>query len=285
MLKPPLPLLKSFGRLTAGILRRRLAVLSSYLRGGGAWRERILLQLLDRHYRERFRRQWCLVTDPAELPHFTDHRIAMFAFAFGNKRFSHQFFNRAVFSAEVLRPTDKVLDIGCGDGYLTQRFLAEHGAHVDAIDIEPSSIRIARQYHAAPNIAYHRLDAVRDPFPGKEYDVVVWDGAIGHFAPRDTETVLHKIRDVLLPEGVFVGSESLGNEGQDHLQFFHSPADLARMFHPFFAKVVLREAEFTFCYEAPLRRKEAYWRCAQNDERLRSCRWMQFPAAAPPYAI
>jgi hypothetical protein len=70
--------------------------------------------------------------------------------------------------------------------------------------------------------------------------------------------------------GVFAGSESLGKEGSDHLQFFAAPDDLAALFKPYFKHVELRTQ--TYSGDGFVRR-EAYWRCANDPTRLRECDW------------
>ena len=89
-----------------------------------------------------------------------------------------------------MRDGDRVLDIGCGDGFFARRFFAAHGARVDAIDIEPGAITHAERHNSAPQIRYFLKDAVGEPFPSDAYDVVVWDGALGHFSPDTTDRML-----------------------------------------------------------------------------------------------
>jgi SAM-dependent methyltransferase len=248
-------------------IQRRAAQLVEAVLWGGRRRERALIWLLGRHYDSVFRRQWVLAAEP---PHFFDHRIDGFALVGG--RAAPLPFYRAYFATELLRESDMVLDIGCGDGYFTSRFFAPYCAAVDGIDIEASAIDHAHEVNPAPNVRFIRADAVQAPFPRDRYDVVVWDGAIGHFPPDTTERMLEKIRDVLAPEGVFAGSESLGDEeGDDHLQFFAATETLAELLRPYFAHVAVRELRYRLP-DGTLRR-EAFWRCAQDPARLRAADW------------
>jgi 2-polyprenyl-3-methyl-5-hydroxy-6-metoxy-1,4-benzoquinol methylase len=232
---------------------------------GGSVRERVLVALLRLHYQSLLRRQW---SDPDRAPHFFDHRIGAFGFATGtSSAFSYY---RGYFAAEVIRERDRVLDIGCGDGFFDRRFFAPRAAAVDAIDIEPSAIAHATRYNPAPNIAYSLLDAVTEAFPHPPYDVVVWDGGLGHVTRPDADRILPKIRTALSPNGVFVGSESLGHEGEDHMQFFASQADLRALFESHFTYVHIRSIE----YELPtLTRREAFWRCASSPSRMQEAAW------------
>jgi cyclopropane fatty-acyl-phospholipid synthase-like methyltransferase len=173
-----------------------------------------------------------------------------------------------------VRPGDEVLDIGCGDGFITKRFLAEHASRIDAIDIEPSAIAEANRWNTAANVRYSLLDAVTEPFPAGPYDVIVWDGAIGHFDPSSTAAMLRKIASALKPGGLFVGSESLGAEETDHLQHWESLDELGSMLKAHFPIVQTLERSYRIgrAGEDSIRR-EAYWRCAIVDQRLTELDW------------
>lgn len=239
---------------------------------GGACRERILLWLLGDYYRSLFRRQWRW---SEQKPHFETQREFMFDFAFsGPPRFTGASpFYRGFFASEVVRDGDEVLDIGCGDGFFSMRFLSERASHVDAIDVDPEAIGVARQQNAASNVSYHLLDAVVSPFPREAYDVIVWDGALGHFHPDTAETMVRKIGGHLKDHGVFIGSESLGVEGSDHLQTFDSLDSLRALLDTEFKHTWLRELDYRLSWAEGFPRREAYWRCSQSAERLRSAGW------------
>lgn len=256
---------------------RRLRVGAAYARetivGGGNLRESVLLSLLKHHYRSRFRREWCL---GSEKPHFTNHRSGAFRLAYEDETLGAYPFYRGFFSSEVVSEGDRLLDIGCGDGFFTKRFLSLKCRHVDAIDVEPTAIRAAASYHHAENITYQVRDAVSKPFPADSYDVVVWDGAIGHFSAEVTNQMLAKIGAVLASDGIFVGSETLGNiEGHDHLQYFDSLDDLSRLLQPHFRYVQLRTVNYQLFGFV---RTEAYWRCANDRQRIEECAWQDHAA-------
>lgn len=235
---------------------------------GGRLRERVLVALLREHYASLMRRKW---RESGEPPHFFDHRIGSFALAMGEGTpFGYY---RGYFAAEVIRKGDTLLDIGCGDGFFARRFFRPKCERVDAIDVEPDAIAHARRLNAAPGVNYVVCDAVRDEFPSECYDVIVWDGGVGHLSSESTLRVLEKIRYALESDGVFVGSESLGREGHDHLQFFFSLEELASLFRLYFAHVQLRK----IAYDLPgMVREEAFWRCAVNPARLEEAAWEKF---------
>jgi cyclopropane fatty-acyl-phospholipid synthase-like methyltransferase len=228
------------------------------------------------HYRSRFRRDWALAA-AKDIPHFFDHRITAVELAVGEG--SATSWMRAFYTLEVLPKGCRLLDIGCGDGFFDRHFFVDRCAAIDAIDIEPSSIAHARRHSAHERIAYAQLDATRDAFPSEPYDVVVFDGAIGHFSDATTDAVLTKVAAALADDGMFVGSESLGVEGEDHLQFFAEVDDLARLLRRHFPAVALREVGYTTANGVS--RREAFWRCASTPGRLDATVWQRFDAVSP----
>lgn len=243
--------------------------------GDERW-ENILVRLLDQHYQHRLQRDWL---SAAEAPHFFDHRIGMFNFIFTDSARGPYPYARGFFSAEVLRDGDTLLDIGCGDGFFARRFFAERCAHIDALDIEPDAIKTARLHNSAPNISYHLIDAVAQPFPASDYNVIVWDGALGHFSRDSTLKMLEKISHALVTEGVFTGSESLElpeEQSADHLQVFPTLADLSQLFRPHFKYIQLRELQYRIGQKTTTVRREGFWRCANSVERLRDAAWQDF---------
>jgi SAM-dependent methyltransferase len=236
---------------------------------GGERRERVLLALLRRHYESVFRRQWVL---PVDKPHYFDHRIGSFSFATGT---SHGYsYYRGYFAAEMIRDGDVLLDVGCGDGFFARRFFAPRCKHVDAIDVDRSAIAHASRFNDAPNIRYALLDAVKEPFPRERYDVIVLDGALGHFPPEGVGRLLTRIREALSEDGVFVGSEDLGTVGHDHLHYFETLFDLARIMREHFEHVHLRSIDYLIPSGAT--RREAFWRCARLPDRLEEASWHDF---------
>jgi 2-polyprenyl-3-methyl-5-hydroxy-6-metoxy-1,4-benzoquinol methylase len=76
-----------------------------------------------------------------------------------------------------------VLEIGSGTG-VSAIALGEQGAHITGIDVDPASLKVAQARCQAYNITadFHCINAadVRDAFPNKTFDIVVFFAVLEH---------------------------------------------------------------------------------------------------------
>ena len=124
---------------------------------------------------------------------------------------------RSGFARDNVRPDDRVLDLGCGDGALTG-VLAEAAAGESAIsgvpaaprtalgsvvgvDVAEAALRRARARHPALTFALAPIDGAL-PFDNGSFDVVWSSEVIEHVA--DTARWLSEVRRVLVPRGRLV---------------------------------------------------------------------------------
>jgi 2-polyprenyl-3-methyl-5-hydroxy-6-metoxy-1,4-benzoquinol methylase len=232
--------------------------------------EAFFLACLQRVYGSQFDKSWL---QSSEAPHFYSQHWNVFRMLNG-KATGPGWLLRGVYAYEVINQGAKVLDIGCGDGFFTKNFLAPKALRVDAIDIEPSAIDEARRRNADPRIRYERRDAISETFPDYQYDTVVWDGAIGHFTRQTSEVVLRKISAGLNKNGVFCGSETLGTEGSDHLQYFMELSDLGKLLASAFESIWLKVDAYPI--NNGFLRREAYWRCSPSATAVGELNWTKF---------
>ena len=95
------------------------------------------------------------------------------------------------------RSGEEILDLGCGDGALTEQIVAT-GAQVLGIDLSEDMLRAARQR----GLSVQRLDAERLAFDGR-FDGV-FSNAVLHWI-EDPERVISGVYRALRPGGRFVG--------------------------------------------------------------------------------
>jgi SAM-dependent methyltransferase len=242
---------------------------------GGEMRRAALRAMWLAHMNSSIRRDlWW--TGPDEVLHFSTHTETLNLFVNGSQTVDVRNFNRAFLTSQMIDPGDTVFEIGCGEGFFTKRFYSYNARYVDAIDIEADAIRRALKRNADDKIHYFQGDAVALEPPRAPYDVIIWDGAIGHFSAAATERLLDKIVRALRPDGVFCGSESLGDCGGDHLQGWETLEDLAALLRRYFQHVDLFESHYPMGERGQHLRREAYWRCANVERRLAQKQWRRF---------
>jgi len=97
----------------------------------------------------------------------------------------------------AVQPGEHVLDLGCGDGQLTQR-IASSGAVVVGLDASPQMAAAAR----LRGIAVDEGSAESMPYPAQTFDAI-FSNATLHWV-RDQDAMMSEVRRVLKPGGRFV---------------------------------------------------------------------------------
>jgi SAM-dependent methyltransferase len=102
------------------------------------------------------------------------------------------------------RAGEHILDLGCGDGQLTQR-IAATGASVVGVDSSPAMVAAAR----GRGVVADEASAEALPYPAAEFDAVFSNAAL-HWM-RDQDAMMAEVRRVLRPDGRFVAE--MGGHG------------------------------------------------------------------------
>ncbi len=104
----------------------------------------------------------------------------------------------------LLRPSTRVLDVGCGNGAAAGEFVAR-GCEVVGIDLSASGIEIARRNHPAARFEVMPADAnVLDRLECKPFDLVISTEVVEHlYTPRAYVAGCYK---AVRPGGKFICS-------------------------------------------------------------------------------
>lgn len=102
--------------------------------------------------------------------------------------------------AEHYKGSAKVLDIGCGGGFLTNE-LALHGHEVWGIDLSLGSLETAKERDATKKVHYERASAYELPYERAQFDVVCAMDLLEHV--EQPAQVIKEASRVLKPGGLF----------------------------------------------------------------------------------
>ena len=109
----------------------------------------------------------------------------------------------------LTRPGQRVLDVGCGDGFLSAR-LADAGCHVVALDADEGVVLRARARWPKKPVDWTRGDLHTHSLQPGSFDVVVSNATLHHMP--DTVAALRRLGDLTRPGGT-VGVVGLAKAG------------------------------------------------------------------------
>lgn len=104
-------------------------------------------------------------------------------------------------SHHSLSEVTKVLDVGCGAGFLTND-LARVGLHVTGVDLSAESLNVAKKYDATKKVQYLMADAYQLPFADKSFEVVTALDFLEHV--ERPQEIIKEFSRVLKPGGIFI---------------------------------------------------------------------------------
>ncbi len=99
-----------------------------------------------------------------------------------------------------LKPNSRVVDLGCGAGFLTNA-LALAGHMVTGVDLSKGSLEMARMSDATHSATYIEADATEVPLPSRSFDAVCAMDLLEHVA--DPRKVVQEAARLLKPGGLF----------------------------------------------------------------------------------
>jgi ubiquinone/menaquinone biosynthesis C-methylase UbiE len=95
----------------------------------------------------------------------------------------------------------RVLDVACGSGYGT-RILSQKASNVVGVDINPDSIKYAKQHYSDKNIHYICSNATKIPVENNSFDVIVSYETLEHII--DPNAFLNETKRILKKDGIVI---------------------------------------------------------------------------------
>jgi SAM-dependent methyltransferase len=95
---------------------------------------------------------------------------------------------------------DRVLDYGCGPGYLAAS-LSTVGGEVVGVDISAGALACARAINGRPNVRFDLVRAGAIPLPDGSVDAICSFAVVQHVTDADFEQILGEFARVLAPGG------------------------------------------------------------------------------------
>jgi len=108
--------------------------------------------------------------------------------------------DRAIVDCVLARSPQRVLDIGCGEGWLA-RELAQNGVHVDGVDVAPELIASAREA-GGERFEVMSYEAIADGAISDRYDACVCNFSL--LGETSVERLVDAIPMLLTPPGVLI---------------------------------------------------------------------------------
>ncbi|MCJ7805531.1 class I SAM-dependent methyltransferase [Patescibacteria group bacterium] len=137
---------------------------------------------------------------------------------------------RAFFVNRVIKKNSSVLDIGCGDGIFSGLFYSAVAKEVLAIDLDSRAISHAKRYYNRSNVTFINRNILKWEPKDKKFDLILLFAVIEHFSKRDGLLLLEKIRKMMKPDGLLMGSTPVfsdkGYHNMEHKNEFSSVKDL-----------------------------------------------------------
>jgi 2-polyprenyl-3-methyl-5-hydroxy-6-metoxy-1,4-benzoquinol methylase len=220
---------------------------------GGRQTRNFLKKILKILYKKKFLSDWYY---SKESPHFYDFEEYEDVFSHPS---DYNNLQRGYWITTNIKENDLLCDIGCGSGFFTKRFYSFKCKSIDAIDIEKTAIDYAKKYNKSKKINYFLFDILKKKLPRLNYNVIVLNGALGHFSQSDNAILLKKISNGLHKDGLFIGSEAIGRDDDDHLQIFKNKEELKKMLKVYFKYIDTNLIYYPIKPYYNSIRSEAYW--------------------------
>lgn len=139
-----------------------------------------------------------------------------------------------IISSLNLKPNDKIVDLGCGEGEFLSRIHLNSNSHCLGIDIDSSCIELAEQkVHQNPlgeKIQFLSADIQEKQLEKNSYDLAICIGSTHAFGQGEMayQNALKRMNDLIKPNGLLLIGEGYWkqNPEQEYLNFIGDPVGI-----------------------------------------------------------
>jgi len=159
--------------------------------------------------------------------------------------------------ASLLTDNAHILDLGCGAGIPTAKFLAERGIKVTGIDLSETMLNLAREN--VPNANFIKMDMNHLKFAENTFDGIISVYALFHVPREKHLEIFRKAFEIMKPRGIFMINIGI-HESEGTSRFFGVPMFWSN-FSPKTTLELVKKAGFSIVSEAVLERggEYQYW--------------------------
>jgi ubiquinone/menaquinone biosynthesis C-methylase UbiE len=122
-----------------------------------------------------------------------NEKIYSKVFSESNERYHIEQMEKLERIVDLFEPCDRVLDVGCGDGWFGKRIIEDFGADVHGVDISKDALKKAEL--SGLKVKRQDLDGNKLSYPNNYFDAVLCGDILEHLI--NTEFFLKELRRVL----------------------------------------------------------------------------------------
>ncbi|UCD01885.1 MAG: class I SAM-dependent methyltransferase [Promethearchaeota archaeon] len=169
----------------------------------------------------------------------------------------NKFNNELAEFASLLSIDAHVLDVGCGAGIPTAKFLTERGIKVTGIDLSEKMLSLARKN--VPSAEFIKMDMNKLEFNESTFDGIVSVYSLFHVPKEKHSEIFKKFYKILKPGGNLLINTGV-SESEGTSNFFGVPMFWSN-FSPKTTLNLVKEAGFSIIFEGVLERggELQYW--------------------------
>ena len=159
--------------------------------------------------------------------------------------------------ASFLPKSAHILDVGCGAGIPTAKFLKQKGFDVTGIDLSDKMLNLARKN--VPDSNFIKMDMNELNFSENSFDGIISVFALFHVPREKHYDILKQFFEILKPGGILMVNTGI-SESEGRSNFFGVPMFWSN-YKPETTLTLVKNAGFSILFESVLQRggEYQYW--------------------------